>query len=484
MLLALGVLWTSNILVSSLLGLGDAEALYYCYSRHLSLSYLDHPPLIGLLIRLSTALGGNSVLGVRLAPMAMCGLCLLFAYLCTAEIFGRPAGALCVLLMFSSPVFSIGLIAATPDAPLCALIMLFVHQMHRALTDPSDGLKQRLFRPMLLGAILGLAFLAKYTGACLVISTLILLLKKENRRRLKQPGVYLAGAIALLCALPVFWWNREHDWAGVMHRLIYTQADAGFSPRNLGALFGGQLLYLGPTVMVLFVLAARSFFKSNEPFLAKKRARGMLLILSLSILAPTYLLACWSKVAEPHWPAAGYLPLFVLTAGYIADAGRKIRRLFQWTLGLGVAVFFIAHIVVLTPVVPALTPESLYEAKYDLSNELRGWDEVAEVIRQIGPKDRPVIAAFYTQCSQLAFHLNKPDDPEVRCISPKTDDFDIWNGPFTLDSKGALFVTDNRFNHNLEDLLPHAKTHGETALILRRAGVPARRFELIVVNPE
>ncbi len=55
LLIVLAVLAVSNLLASSLAGLGDAEALYYCYGRHLSLSYLDHPPLIGWLLAIATS---------------------------------------------------------------------------------------------------------------------------------------------------------------------------------------------------------------------------------------------------------------------------------------------------------------------------------------------------------------------------------------------------------------------------------------------
>jgi dolichol-phosphate mannosyltransferase len=42
------------------------EAYYWNYARHLDWSYLDHPPMVGWLIWLSTSLLGKSELSVRL----------------------------------------------------------------------------------------------------------------------------------------------------------------------------------------------------------------------------------------------------------------------------------------------------------------------------------------------------------------------------------------------------------------------------------
>lgn len=475
----IGVLWLSNIVVSSMLGLGDAEALYYLYSRHLALSYLDHPPLIGLLIRFSTAVAGGTVLGVRLVPMGMSALCLLFAYCCTSDMFGKKAAVICVLLMVASPVFSIGMTAASPDAPLAALVMLFVWRLHRAVTDTSEGRASRLMQQAVLGGVLGLAFLAKYTGACLVISVFAVLAQKEHRHFFKHPGFYLAGFIAATGSLPVFVWNYQHEWAGVLHRLVYTQGEAGFSLRNAGALIGGQLLYVGPLVLWLFGSALLHHKNATDKMSAAHRARRLLIAVSLPTLVITYLIVCWSKAAEPHWPAAGYLPLFPLAAGFVAQARPSVQRLFRWTVGFGAVVFAVAHIVVLSPLVPAFVPQKMYEPKYDLANELRGWDEAAALLRAVNPEKKPVVAAFYTQCSQLAFHLNRAEDPKVRCVSPELDDFDIWDGAFAPGKKGAFFVTDNRFDHRSNDFFTDGKIVSKVSLSIKRAGVEVRRFQIV-----
>src|ERR1700677_2962050 len=62
---ALFLVWLlSRWAFDSLWNLVPDEAYYWVWSQHLALSYLDHPPIVAYLIRLGTALMGNTELGV------------------------------------------------------------------------------------------------------------------------------------------------------------------------------------------------------------------------------------------------------------------------------------------------------------------------------------------------------------------------------------------------------------------------------------
>jgi 4-amino-4-deoxy-L-arabinose transferase-like glycosyltransferase len=402
-------------------------------------------------------------------------LTLYFTYRLTSSMFGPLAGGLSSLLLLGTPVFAIGMVAATPDAPLSALWTLFTWQLHRALTDDRPGAWPRLGRPLLLGAVLGLAFLAKYTGACLVITAAMMVAGKEGRVWLRRPGFWLGAAVALALASPVFVWNASHGWAGVLHRLVWTQEGAGFGLGNAGALIGGQLLYVGPLMLPLLGWAVAHAFRRQRT----RSEHRLLLASSLPAIALTYLLTLWSDVAEPHWPAVAYLPLFAGAAGMATQVGGAARRLARFACGAGIGAFALAHVVVLTPLLPSMPGSAGYRPEHDLANELRGWPEVGAAIRALEPGDRPVVAAFYTQCAQLAFELSRPGDPPVRCASPEVDDFDLWYGPFRLPPAGALFVTDNRFEHDPLALVEGAEERGApTTIEIRRGDRWVRRFRI------
>ena len=59
-----------GIFQSGLTELQDDEAYYWVYSRYLDWGYFDHPPMIGMLVKMGYAIFPNE-LGVRLFPLLL-----------------------------------------------------------------------------------------------------------------------------------------------------------------------------------------------------------------------------------------------------------------------------------------------------------------------------------------------------------------------------------------------------------------------------
>lgn len=66
LLLTLGLFTLYHVITGATLSLSDDGAYYWEWSRHLALSYYDHPPVIAYLIWASTSLFGSSPLAIRL----------------------------------------------------------------------------------------------------------------------------------------------------------------------------------------------------------------------------------------------------------------------------------------------------------------------------------------------------------------------------------------------------------------------------------
>src|ERR1700751_227836 len=47
------------------------EAYYWMWSKHLAFGYYDHPPMVALVIRAGTLIGGDTELGVRLVSVLL-----------------------------------------------------------------------------------------------------------------------------------------------------------------------------------------------------------------------------------------------------------------------------------------------------------------------------------------------------------------------------------------------------------------------------
>ncbi len=96
------------------------EAYYWVWSRHLAMSYFDHPPVIAYLIRLGTLLLGNTELGVRCLIGVMTAGTVLILTLAAPRLTGdsRAASFVPIALLLSPMIAVVGSIA-TPDTPAC-----------------------------------------------------------------------------------------------------------------------------------------------------------------------------------------------------------------------------------------------------------------------------------------------------------------------------------------------------------------------------
>ena len=53
------------LIFAAILPAADDEVYYWCWAKDLQWSYYDHPPMTAVLIRLSTAVFGDSIFGFR-----------------------------------------------------------------------------------------------------------------------------------------------------------------------------------------------------------------------------------------------------------------------------------------------------------------------------------------------------------------------------------------------------------------------------------
>ena len=468
-LVLLGVLTALRLVVSGMFGLGDAEALYWNYGQHLQFAYLDHPPLIGLSLAAVDAVFGTSAVSVRLVPIFCFVVTVVFTYLLAASMWkDERAGWIAALLVCASPASLIGGMAAAPDSVLSMFWMMALYTVWESIRRERPG----FILPVAAGLCIGLAFLSKHTGACLAAGVLLTALMHGSYRK---AGFWAGLVTAAAVVSPVVLWNLEHDWIQLRHRLIWSQAGAAFSLRNLGALIGGQVLYTGP-VLILFLWALVRLWKRRD-----EKGPALVVYVSGITLVCTYLLCLWSPVAEPHWPFAGYLALAAGVPGVIDTGMKTPGRIFKAAIVWSFGMYILAHVFVLTPLLPTLLPHDDYEPRYDISNELYGWGAVAEKVRTIAESGEKIASSHYTMCSQLAFHLSRDDDPSVVCASDQTDDFDLWNMVPRRQDR-ILFVADNRFGGLPQSLLSRICRQVST-LEVRRGGRWVRRFRFIRCEP-
>ncbi len=461
------------------LGLGDAEALYASYAAHLQGGYLDHPPLIGWLDAAVLA-AWSSPFALRLLALALFSASAWLLFRLGRSLFDGEAAWWSVLLLCVAPVFHLGGLAAAPDAPLAALWMLCLgaawSAWKRVREAPPPSWSWVLARSAALGALLGAAFLAKYSALALAPLLVVAAWPLGGTRRLASLLVGFVAAAAV--ASPVLAWNAARGFASAAHRLVWSQPDAGVSLRNLGALVGGQLLYLSPLVAAGLVWVAVRGWRERQASAVRFCLVGSLV--PFALLAAVCL---WSRVAEPHWPIPAWYALLPLAGRLVATGSRRVVRWAKASLGVAVGFDALVYAAVLTPVLPALVPEPLYVARYDIVNELYGWDEVAAVVRRRVPAGGVVAAGHYTMCAQLEWNLRDSGVP-VACWTSEPTDFDEWRpGGEAARGRPVLFVSDERYPARPGAGCGARERDAAEVVEVERGGTAVRRFELTAYGP-
>ena len=302
------------------------ETYYWNYSRHLDLSYLDHPPMVAWLVRLGTTLFGETEFGVRFGAL-LCGLTTaFFVFRLTRNVCGSRCALPAVVLSMALPFFFMSGLLMTPDAPLTAAWAATLYFSERALFGdrPSAWLW--------FGTALGIGLLSKYTIALLGTATLVfMLLDPPSRRWFRRWQPYAAVLIAVVVFAPVILWNLQHDWASFAFQTSRRLTEgARFS---LHKLIGGAIVLITPTGVVAIAVALRGGHTAPD-----RRLR----FLKTCVLVPLTVFFCFSLRHEVKldWTGAPWLAALPLMAvGMIqahgagaAPVGRRLRAAWPPTL--------------------------------------------------------------------------------------------------------------------------------------------------------
>ena len=406
------------------------ETYYWDWSRHLAAGYFDHPPMIAVLIRAGTWLGGlvgvgHTALAVRLFPVLAGTVAALATTALAHRLGGGRAARIAALVLAVMPLAAGGLVLATPDAPLLASIALGLYAVVRALESPPRT-RASLAWWCGAGAALGVAFASKYTAILLPIGlTLAMLLRPGLRARLREPGPYLACLVATLVFLPVLQWNAAHDWTS-----FRFQFQHGLGPASRGSfltreanLVLGQLALASP---ILFALVAAAVWRTLRG--PSSEVRFALATIATASWA-FFVYSALRKSVEANWPAPSYVPAIALLAALDASGARErwLRRGVVLGATLSVLLLLGVSYAVFSPALPA----SLARIMARSAREVAQWDTVNARIAQtsVAGAGRTWLAADrYQDVSKLAYTL--PAQPTVfcLCLGGRQNQYEIWPG--------------------------------------------------------
>ena len=432
------------------LDLAPDEAHYWHWSRHLDWSYYSKGPLVAYLIRAGCALAGSwsqaliasDMLAVRL-PAVVCGsLLLLSLYFLAAQVYRRePLALVVVALALTLPVFVAGSTLMTIDAPYTCCWGWALVLGHQAILRSA-----RWAWPM-LGCVVGVGILAKYTMVLWIPSAgLFLLTSPTLRRLLLRPGFWVMTGIAAAASLPIVLWNSEHDWVTFRH----VGGQAGLDNRQ-GIRWLGPIEYIGLQFLLLlgfWFMAWAAAMVAHRPWRETEPGVRYLWWMSAPMFG-IFLLFSLNTAEEPNWPITAYLSGLVLTAGWLQRQLRSPRLGYRRATLAGLvsaSVLGILLIVVMhhsewvgRPLVrlsgPPTVPHPLPRRRFDPTCRLRGWRSLAAELDRLGDELRtqgndPVLAAVsWNVPGEVAFYCR--GHPEVYSLGLALGDrhsqYDLWH---------------------------------------------------------
>jgi len=458
-----------RLVLGGITGLGDHEAYYWYWSRTLQLSYFDHPGMVAWLIKASTSVFGSTAFAVRLPSILCNSLATLFLFMLALEMFNLRVALLAALLHTLVPIYALGGMMAVPDAPMGLAWAFLAWVGWRVAVRGSGGTffgaedRVSMGSWVLIGTAIGFGFLSKYTAILVVLSLVIFYLFDTRLRRLfLSPGFGVALGIAFLSAFPILIWNAKNGWPSLAYHLSQRQTGGGGASVGRWLQFWvSQLGFFSPAVFLLNCFAMFvALFRSRE---AQWRYLFWLSFPTLALFTAQALFAEF----KPHWTAPGHFMLLIGSAKLFEEGfgGREEfqrgfrRRLVGWACAVFlIPLFVLFHVAVLSPILPRIVqivaPSASWDPKFDPTNDLYGWDQLAKHLKTIrddrekNGTERPYLASSrYQLVSQLAFATKE----RVYRLSPGSDFYTYTQTPDVmkkLKDKPMIFVSDNRYERD------------------------------------
>lgn len=288
------------------------ELYYVVCGLHPAFGYVDHPPLAPWIARAVWEISGESHAALRfVSVLAGAAVVFLTGWLAREMGGGRFAQGLAAACALTAPVylFAFHTFSMNPfDILFWTLGALVVARIVRT----GNG---RLW--LLFGLVAGLGLLNKHSMLFFGFGVAVGLLLTPERRHLREPWIWLGGAVAALLALPHLLWQIQNGWpTAEFVRNATAHKNVALSPL---AFFIEQVKQMDPLAAPVWLagLAWLLLARAGKPF----RVLGWMYLAAFAVLI--------SQSSKPYYLAPAYPVLFAAGGVAIAAGLRRLGGLGQ-----------------------------------------------------------------------------------------------------------------------------------------------------------
>ena len=272
------------------------ELYFFACADHLAWGYVDQPPAVAVLVKLSTTLFGTSLIGIHILPAFAGALKIVLTGMIVRELGGRRfAQFLAAVAVLFAPVY----LSIDAYISMNCLEPLWWMGCVYLLLRMINGASQKLW--LGFGVLAGLGLQTKYSIAIFAFGIALGLLLTEHRRMLATPWIYLGGLIAAAIFFPNFWWQYTRDWPflQLMANIRANGRDVQLSPIRY---ILEQLLLMGPAAGPLWTTGLVLLFTER---MKKYRVLGWAYVITLTAFIVMHGKNYYLNPAYPMLIAAG-----------------------------------------------------------------------------------------------------------------------------------------------------------------------------------
>ena len=453
-----------RVFLNATMELHPDEAYYWMWTKHLQLSYFDHPPMIAYFIKLTT-LFSSSEFFVRFSGIIVSIVISFIIWALSKQLFKEEKiAAASVLLLNAYPLTMSGTVIITPDMPaflFWALGVYFAWQIFRA---------QKPFYWYLLGLVFGLSLLSKYTAVFLAPCLLLYMLLTDEKKWLKTIHPYLSSVLSAVIFMPVVIWNMQNEW--ISFRFQASHGLKGYD--SFGGILeylGGQMLVLSPFAWLIGIWAAMLFC------FTKTREKLFLGLMSFPIIA-FFCLTSFKHAAAPNWPVLAYFTFTIALSAYFLDGKKWKHYLWAFVFGFSFLLSMLATAHARFSVIP-MEKLSKEWARTDATNWFYGWEALANKIKEY-PGTKLILTPSHTLAATIDYYLNSKKETASVFADPtigRFSQYNLWKLPIQAGEK-AMYVS---MASEAQEIYKHYFDGSEKVdfVTVFRDKYPVRRFQII-----
>ncbi|MBC7651507.1 MAG: glycosyltransferase family 39 protein [Deinococcales bacterium] len=414
-----------KIIVASFVELGNDEVYYWTYALQPDYNHFDHPPLVGLLIRLTSLnLHWANDVSLRLGAIIGCAIASWFIFLTGKTIATERTGWYAALI-YNCSVYT-GIIAGLfilPDSPQMPIYTGALYIMCQLIFTQQE---KKLLPWLWLGLLIGLACLCKVHGLYLWAGFGLFILFKRSKWLLNW-RLYLGVIVTIICVLPIVYWNIDNDFITYKfhaERVTNTAIQWDMLLQEIV----GEFLYQNPVVFILIIVSVIYFITHKKLFSATTNI--WLLCMSVPMIVLFWVIALFNPTL-PHWSGPAYIPLYFFAARYLEEKVQQTYPLFL-KIATGLVVFVLVVGVAVVQLAPTNfgSKNTATYGEFCPTLDISGWKDFSnqfntlvtiDIANNNMPPTAPILVGKWFPAGHLEFYTSRVTGLRILGIGNITD---------------------------------------------------------------